>query len=85
MDLIRTERFKRDFKRLDCATQDRALEALDRFLADPRHPSLHAKKMEGTDEIWEMRVSDRHRITCQHAKGAIILRRVGVHDILSRP
>ncbi len=85
MDLVRSERFKKDFKRLDRTMQDRVLAALEKLVANPRHPSLHVKKMEGTHDIRELRVSDNHRITYQHGKDSIILRRVGAHDIIGRP
>ncbi len=85
MEFVRTERFKKDFKKLDRTAQDRVLAALDKYAANTQHPSLQAKKMEGTDDIWEMRASDNLRVTCQPGKNQITLRRVGTHDILGRP
>ena len=50
MQLFRTERFKKDFERLPAEIQDRVAKALDLFVANPRYPSLHVKKMEGATD-----------------------------------
>ncbi len=83
--LFRTERFKRDFKRLPREIQTRTAKALALFLSDPRHPSLHVKRMEGAPSIWELRVSQNYRITLQFEPEGVLLRRIGTHDILNRP
>lgn len=83
--LSRTERFKKDFKRLDRLMQDRVLTSIEKFLINSRHPALHVKKMEGTSDIWEFRVSDNYRITFRWVGGEVILRRVGTHGILGNP
>ncbi len=58
---------------------------LERFLANPRHPALHAKKMEGVRDVWELRVTDTYRVTFQFVQEGVLLRRIGTHDILRRP
>lgn len=85
MELFRTGRFKKDFKRLDRLIQDRVITTLEQFLANPSHPSLRVKKMEGTPDVWELRVSENVRITYQHDHGVVYLKRVGTHDILRHP
>ena len=86
MQLLRTERFKKDFKRLPSEIQERVGTTLERFVDNPRHPSLHAKKMEGAPNIWELRVTDNYRITFQYENGdSIQLRKIGTHDILRNP
>ncbi len=85
MQLFRTERFKKDFKRLPREVHERTGKALELFLENPRHPSLHAKKMEGAPDIWELRVSDNYRITFQLVEDGILLRRIGTHNILRTP
>jgi len=84
MEFLRTERFKKDFRRLSKQVQDRAIAALGQYESDRNHPSLRAKKMEGALGIWEMRVSDNYRITFQVEGDGILLRRIGTHDILRR-
>ncbi len=83
--LLRTERFKKDFKRLPREIQTRTAKALELFLSNPRHPSLCVKRMEGTPNIWELRVTQNHRITFQFEQESILLRRIGTHDILKLP
>ena len=85
MQLLRTERFKKDFKRLPTEIQGRVGKALELFLANSRHPSLHVKKMEGAPDIWELRVTDNYRITFQFVQEGILLRRVGTHNVLRQP
>lgn len=76
--------FEKDFKRLPRMMQRQAEEALGRLAEDPRHPSLHTKKMEGTEGIWEARISRAYRFTFHREGYAIVLRRIGTHDILKR-
>ena len=85
MQLLRTERFKKDFQRLPTEIQDRSRKAFERFVANPRHPSLQVKKMDGAPDIWELRVSDNYRVTLQRFQGGVLLRRIGTHNILRQP
>lgn len=50
-----------------------------------RHPSLHTKRIKGSQAIWEARVDYQHRFTFVIDKDRIILRTVGPHDILKQP
>ena len=85
MQLLRAERFKKDFKRLPTEIQQRVMKALELFVANSRHPSLHAKNMEGAPDIWELRVTDNYRITFQFVQEGVLLRRVGTHNLLRQP
>ena len=85
MQLFRTERFKKDFKRLPTEIQERAGKVLELFVSNSRHPSLHVKKMEGAPDIWELRVSDNYRITFQFVQEGVLLRRIGTHNVLRQP
>ncbi len=85
MIIDRSELFKRAYQALPRDVQDRVKKTLLLYAANPRHPSLGNKKMEGTEDIWELRVTQSHRITYQRIPGGIFLRRVGTHDILRRP
>jgi mRNA-degrading endonuclease RelE of RelBE toxin-antitoxin system len=85
MRIRRTERFRKDFRRLPSDIQERFEKMLELFLADPRHLSLRVKKMEGAAGIWEFRVSDSYRVTCERDPDGLLLRRVGAHDVLRRP
>ena len=85
MQVLRPERFKKDFKRLPREIQDKLPTVLERFVSNRRHPALHVKKMEGVRDIWEMRVTETYRITFQFVAEGIFLRRVGTHDVLRQP
>ena len=85
MQWFRTERFNKDFRYLPDDIQARTAKALELFLSNRRHPSLHVKKMEGAPDIWELRVSDNYRITFQYVHEGVLLRRIGTHDLLRHP
>jgi mRNA interferase RelE/StbE len=84
LKILRTDSFKRDFGKLPKDVQERTEKALRRLVENPRHPSLRNKKMKGVEDIWEASVSISYRITYQVSGDALILRRVGTHDILRR-
>lgn len=85
MLLLRTARFRKDYRGLPLEVRKRVRQALERFVSDPSHPSLRVKKMEGASGIWELRVSASYRITFEPSGGGVLLRRVGAHDVLRRP
>lgn len=80
MRLIRTERFKRAYRKLENQEQERAKQALVRLLADRTYPALRAKRVQGTAKIWELRASRDIRVTFEIEDNTIILRNVGHHD-----
>lgn len=82
MKLLPTEHFKRCHLGPPTLVQAQADGKLEILLSDPRHPSLQAKKMQGTAGIWELRVSRGYRLTCQIQGDLYVLRRVGTHDVL---
>ena len=85
MKLIRTESFKRDWRRLPQDIKPRARKALHLLVTDIKHPSLGIKKVQGTKTIWEGRVTLRYRLTFEIRKGALILRRIGSHKTMDIP
>ncbi len=85
MNIIRTESFKKDFKKLPAEMQKRAVKSLKLLFANYHHPSLHTKKMMNVRDIWEARVNYQYRLTFEKKDGDIILRRIGGHDVLKTP
>ena len=73
MIIERTARFRRAFKKLPAADRDRIIQALRRFAADPAHPSLRVKRIQGTAELWEARASQELRFTFVRVEGGISL------------
>jgi len=86
MTLYITERFKRAYKTLPEGLKAQVREALKRMGSDLRRPSLQAKKIKGTKDIWEARVSLDCRLTFNMIKDRVVLRNVGRHDeTIKRP
>lgn len=85
MIIIRTNRFKKDFKRLPEQIQKRTIKQLELFLQNPRHPSLNVKKMQGHSDVWEARITKGYRFTFKIENDTYELRRIGTHDILENP
>lgn len=77
--------FDRDYARLPAEIQGLADKQLGLLLTNPQHPSLHLKRVRGTADIWEARVSRGYRMTLQISADTFILRRIGPHDVLRQP
>jgi mRNA interferase RelE/StbE len=75
--ILWTPTFEKDFHSLPQNTQARAEKTLQLLIENPNHPSLRTKKMQGTPDIWEVRVSASYRITFQRAEESLLLRRIG--------
>ena len=80
MRLFYTERFQRAYADLDDAQVELVKKALRWLTANPRHPSLRVKKMQGTSEIWEARASRSLRLTVELCGDGLLLRNIGAHD-----
>jgi len=85
MKLYPTEEFVRCYKSLPQNIQKQVDKQLDLLLVDLKYPSLHAKKIRGTKNVWEARVTKEYRFTFQIEGELYILRKVGTHNILKRP
>ncbi|MBI5527847.1 MAG: hypothetical protein HY897_16070 [Deltaproteobacteria bacterium] len=84
MKLCFAERFHRDYQHLPRPIQDAVDRQLEQLLSNPRHPSLHFKRMQGTAKYWEVRVTRKYRIVLEVLEDTYLLYRVGTHDILDR-
>ena len=80
-----TRPFAHDYARLPAEVKERVDKQLVLLLSNPRHPSLRLKKIRGTEDIWEVRVSRGYRLTLQIAGDTFILRRIGAHNVLREP
>ncbi len=56
-----TPSFWRLYSELPAEVQTAAKRAFRRFQDDPRHPSLHLKKLQGFDNVWSARVTRSYR------------------------
>jgi mRNA interferase RelE/StbE len=85
MKVIRTEPFKRDFRRLPEALKRRTEAALRLLMANRHHPSLRVKKVRGNilkgyDNIFEGRITRDYRFFFLIETDAYILLRCGSHE-----
>jgi len=85
MKIQTTHPFDRDYARLPEEVKGRVDKQLTLLLTNPRHPSLRLKKIQGAEDVWEMRVTRGYRMTLQMAGDTFILRRVGAHSVLKKP
>lgn len=81
LKFVFTERFQENFTKLDEQSQKAIQKAIRLMSHDIKHPSLRAKKMEGTDYIFEASANMDIRITFHYEKpDRLILRNCGHHD-----
>ena len=85
MKYYRTERFKKQYKKLPQYIKKATKKQLGFLLSDPNHPSLNIKKMKDPRDIWEGRITQSYRFTFQIKEDTYILRNIGTHDILEKP
>jgi mRNA-degrading endonuclease YafQ of YafQ-DinJ toxin-antitoxin module len=64
--------------------QARAEKAIRLLKENPQHPSLRSKKILGVENVWEASVTMSYRMTYEVSGEALILRRIGTHDILRK-
>ena len=57
-----TKKFDKQFKALDTKTIKQAKKVIELFIKDPSHPSLRFKKVQGTDNFYEISVNMSIRI-----------------------
>lgn len=84
--MIRTEKTSdRDYVKLTRHIQTLAEKQLALFLENPRHPSLHVRKMQGREDLWEGRITIHYRFTFKIVGDTYHLRRIGTHEIYKKP
>ena len=80
MNIGRTERFKRAYKKLPSSDKERVRKAIAQLLEDFRYPALQVKRIRGTASIWEARVSLGCRVTFELDGNTILLRTISEHN-----
>ena len=76
--------FKTDYRRLPREIQSQVDRAIVLLQRNPGHPSLQVKKIRGTKDVWEGRVTRASRFTFDWEGNVITFRRVGTHNILKK-
>jgi len=81
MEILFTENFKKDYKKLSSKTQKQVKDKLRIMIRNPKHSSLRTKKIKGSKEsIFECSINMGIRMTWQYANQDILLRAIGKHD-----
>jgi mRNA-degrading endonuclease RelE of RelBE toxin-antitoxin system len=80
MSLIFTKRFKKAYRQLPLTIQRKVKKALRLLDKNPRYPSLHIKRIQGTDKIYEGRIDLKYRFSFEFDNEDILLRNVDNHD-----
>lgn len=90
----RAARFDRDWDALGTDDRERFRRAVRHFVADLQRgrfrAGLRVKRVQGTDDVFEVTWSADGRATFQYGSGGsagahVIWRRIGTHDVLRRP
>jgi mRNA interferase RelE/StbE len=86
MKIARTARFRKAWQELTEEEKELGRKALRNLAIDLAYPALRVKKMQGTEHIWEARVSRPLRLTFEVKGHTLVLRNIGRHDErLERP
>lgn len=80
MRLVKTKTFEKDYILLPPKIRKRVDKQLKFLATDLRHPSIRAKKIKGSKDIWEGRITNFYRFTFKIKGDEICLRHVGVHN-----
>lgn len=79
MQVEHTPHFKRKFTKLPDMAQRKFEKKITLLLRDIRHPSLHAKKFDEAEDIWQARVDDNARFYFKITKGTYSLLDIKKH------
>jgi mRNA-degrading endonuclease YafQ of YafQ-DinJ toxin-antitoxin module len=77
-----TNRFAKDYSKLDPVIRERVDEKLTLFAADPAHPGLRDHRIQSTRDLREFRVTGNFRVVYRRDGGVCELLRVGAHGII---
>lgn len=61
METIHTDDFSKHLQKLPQATRRSFISQERKFCSNPRHPSLHTKKLKDLDGVYSLRVGRSHR------------------------
>jgi len=84
MKLIRTNHFKRDYRKLPPRIQEQTDNKLRYLVGDIRHPSLRVKRVRRYRDVFEGSITKHYRFLFKITSEGYILLRVGRHDILEK-
>ncbi|WP_148073203.1 ParE family toxin-like protein [Bythopirellula goksoeyrii] len=75
-----TPGFRRDFDKLPKSVQERARAAYRRFQTDSSHPGLQFKRLQTSQSLWSIRVTESYRAVCvRESADKVIWFFIGTH------
>ena len=77
-----TNKFKKEYQALPKEIQNNFDKKLSLFLENMFHPSIRAKRIQGTKKRWEGSITMKYRFTFELHGNNAIFRTIGTHDIL---
>ncbi len=80
MEIGKTTKFTKRYKRLSKITQKKVDKQIQFVAKNFYHPSLYTKKLEGYPDWWEFRIDYHYRMVGKKIDNKIILHSVGPHD-----
>ena len=80
MTCVTRPSFWRYFAALDPTTQMAARDAYAQFVADPQHPSLRFKKLQGYANFWSVRIGQQYRAVGERDGNTIEWAWIGSHN-----
>ena len=84
MTVYRSKLFLKHYVRLPEALQKKVDRQIMCLCQNLRHPSVRAKKLEGTADVWEARVDYHVRMTFHIDADALVFRDLGTHAIYKK-
>lgn len=79
-----TQGFRKQYSKLPQEVQQRAQKSFRLWQNDPRHPSLHFKKVHPTDPIYSARVGLNYRVVGRQRNDRMVWFWIGPHDEYER-
>lgn len=83
-ELVFTDAFKENYRRLPENMRGRFDEKLKLFVKDPKHPSLNIHRYHGKEGVWEGYVTQKYRFTFSVTESNIVFRNIGPHSIIDK-
>lgn len=80
-----TKRFLKNLKKLNANERSQLKKKLELLMQDPLYPSLRAKRIQGTTDLFEFSVNMDVRVIWEYdGETLILLLDIGHHDILDQ-
>jgi mRNA interferase RelE/StbE len=80
----RKKKFIKAYRALPPEIKEKVRKAFELFKQDPKHPSLHTKKIKGIkgQDVFEGRIDKSYRFTFHYDGDEVVFRNIGPHDIV---